>query len=414
MRKLQFVILALMCLTLELSASPADTLGLGFKSFDQIDSSVTLWYIQQHRAEVMADTPESASFTQGAKDEEYIQRLQQMNSFIPLFFNDDVRSYIRAYSEKSSSWISQMVSLCYYYMPIIETELARNGLPMELKALPVVISQLDPRCESFSEGNRGLWQFSLSEAKSYGLKIDSFVDERMDPFKSTEAAVKALKQYYESLGDWNLAIAALGSSLNIVRGAMAKAGGVTSFVGISSHLPKNAQTLVPKFVAMLYTMNYRKELGIRPIACVMPSALTEIIAEKNIDLRQVAMLSGVGVDELTSVNPQYLHYVIPEGFILRVPSEYTSRIIGLGEKLYTPSDEPKLVVATKVADETAVNKPATSGQPSSSVKRNTYKVKSGDTLGGIAAKHHISVAKLKKLNNLTKDLIRPGQILYTN
>ncbi|MCQ2141938.1 MAG: transglycosylase SLT domain-containing protein [Bacteroidales bacterium] len=410
MRKLLVAILTMMVSAMGLSAAPVDTLRLNFKSFDQIDSSVTIWYLQKHKAELASDTP-SSSFVGETGDEVYIKRLQEIHSYIPLIYNDSVRSYIRSYSEKSSTWISQMMSLCYYYMPIIESELARNGLPMELKVLPIVISQLDPRCESFSEGNKGLWQFSLSEAKSFGLKIDSFVDERMDPYKSTEAAVKALKQYYDSLGDWNLAIAALASSLNTVRAAMAKSGGSTSFESISSSLPKNAQTIVPKFVAMLYTVHYRKELGIIPIACTLPGSVSEHVAERNIDLRQVAKLSGVQVDELTNVNPQYLHYIIPSGFVFRVPGEYSSAVYSLADALYTPSEVQKPIVDNSSKDKPAVS---TNAVQSSPAKRSTYKVKSGDTLGGIAAKHHMSVAKLKKLNNLTKDLIRPGQILYTN
>lgn len=411
MRKSLMLIFVTLTCVLRLSASPADTLGLGFKSFDQLDSSVTVWYLQRHLSQVSEDTPSSASFENEASDEVYIQRLQQLNSFIPLIYNDDVRRYIRSYSEKSHSWISQMVSLSYYYMPIIENELVRNGLPVELEVLPIVISQLDPRCESFSEGNRGLWQFSVSEGKSYGLRIDSFVDERMDPYKSTEAAVKALKQYYEILGDWNLAIAALASSPNTVRAAMSKVGGSTSFSSICGALPKGAQTIVPKFVAMLYTMHYRKELGIKPIACVMPSTSSELVADKDIDLRQVAKQSGVSVDELTNVNPQYLHYIIPSGCIFRIPGEHSSKIYSLGDALYAPSEAKKEIVNNSSKEKPEV---AASVAPASTAKRNTYKVKSGDTLGGIAAKYHISVSKLKSLNHLTKDLIRPGQILYTN
>lgn len=370
------------------------------------DSLMSLWYIQQHMSlDDSVSVPEPENFVSNVTDSQYIQRLAAMNSFIPLPYNDVVRSYIIRYSEKSPQRMADMLSLCYYYMPIFEEALARYGLPQELKVLAMVESSLNPKARS-RVGALGMWQFMYTAAKSYGLRINSYFDERMDPYRSVDAAARYLRDAYKTFGDWILAISSYNCGPGGVRKAIARSGGKTAYWDIYPYLPRETRNYVPAFVGMLYTVYYRKELGLEPAPFSMPAHVDTFHIRHKLHFKQIEELIGVPVDEIRRINPQYMFDVIPGDAALcelRLPYNYTDKFAMFEDSVYRYKSDVYL--------SDAVIKNITSGAAGLG-SQIVYKVKSGDTLGGIANRYHTSVSKLKKWNNLKSDRLRIGQKLY--
>ena len=216
------------------------------------DSLFTLWHSNSQTRDEYIDeyNLDSVRFQSNVPDEVYIERLKRMGSFITLPYNDIVKNYIILYSEKMPTKMSQMLGLCKYYMPIFEETLNRHGMPEELKAMAIIESALNPRATS-RVGAKGLWQFMYATAKMYGLQIDSFVDERTDPVKSSEAAAKYMKDAYRIFGDWNLAIASYNCGAGNVNKAIRRSGGSREFWDIYPYLPRETRGYVPAFVGAL-------------------------------------------------------------------------------------------------------------------------------------------------------------------
>ena len=367
------------------------------------DSLLNIWYAHQMAAyEVDFEEFDSVKFESNVPDEVYIERLKKMNSFITLPYNENVRKYIVLYSEKMSNKMSHMLGLCRYYMPIFEEIFDKYDLPIELKAMTIIESALNPRAVS-PVGAKGMWQFMYNTAKAYGLNIDSFVDERMDPVKSADAAARFLEDAYEIFGDWNLAIASYNCGAGNVRKAIRRAGGKRGFWDIWPYLPRETRGYGPAFVGALYTLNYYKEHGIKPADVGMPVAVDTFRINKQLHLKQVSELTGAPLEELKNLNPQYRHEIIPghsREYILRIPVEYSNAFIEKEDTIYRHKAEEYFNPATikKIID----------GGDGELI---WYKVKSGDYLGKIASKYRVSVAQIKKWNGLTSTNIRVGQRL---
>ena len=366
------------------------------------DSLLSIWY--SHRQAYAEDdiNLDSVKFASNVPDEVYIERLKKMNSFITLPYNDIVRNYIIMYSEKMPTRMAHMLGLCNYYMPIFEEILNRYDMPEELKAMTIIESAMNPRATS-RVGAKGMWQFMYGTAKQYGLHIDSFVDERMDPVKSAEAAVQYLQDAYEIFGDWNLAIASYNCGAGNVNKAIRRAGGSRDFWSIWPYLPRETRGYVPAFVGALYTMKYYKEHGIKPEAVGMPVAVDTFYINKQLHLKQVSELTGAPLEELKDLNPQYKHEIVPgheREYILRLPYNYTNQFIEFEDSLYKHKADVYFNPAT-------IKKIKDGGDGELII----YKVKSGDYLGKIAGQYRVSVAQIKKWNNLKSNDIRVGQRL---
>jgi membrane-bound lytic murein transglycosylase D len=368
------------------------------------DSLLDIWYTHQMALQVedeMYDM-DSVKFASNVPDEVYIERLKKMNSFIQIPYNDIVRNYIIMYSEKMSKRMPYMLGLCKYYMPVFEEIFDQYGLPVELKAMAIIESAMDPRAES-RVGAKGMWQFMYHTAKTYDLHVDSFVDERMDPIKSCEAAAQYLLDAYNMFGDWNLAIASYNCGAGNVRKAIKRAGGSRKFWDIWDYLPRETRSYVPAFVGALYTLEYYKEHGLKPEAVGMPTATDTLVINKQLHLKQVSELTGAPLSQLKNLNPQYRHEIIPgheREYILRLPYQYTTSFIELEDTIYRHKAEIFF-------DPVAIKKIKDAGDG----VRIIHKVKNGEYLGKIASKYRVSVAKIKKWNNLKSDNIRVGQNL---
>ena len=368
------------------------------------DSLLSLWYVHSRVSadDISEYDMDSVRFQSNVSDEVYIERIKQMNSFITLPYNDIVKNYIILYSEKMSAKMPEILGLSRYYMPIFEEILNRYDMPEELKAMAVIESALNPRAVSRA-GAKGMWQFMYATAKMYDLHIDSFVDERLDPVKSAEAAAQYLKDSYEIFGDWNLAIASYNCGAGNVNRAIRRSGGKREFWDIYPYLPRETRGYVPAFVGALYTMNYYKEHGIKPAAIEMPAHVDTFRINKMLHLRQVSDLTGAPLDELKNLNPQYSHEIIPGNdreYILRLPYNYSNAFIDNEDSLYRhKADEYFNPVTLKKIKDGADG------------ERVVYTVRSGDYLGRIASRHRCTVAQIKRWNNLSSNNIRVGQRL---
>ncbi len=378
--------------------------GTRFYDISDTDSLVDAWYLQRDIAmggeiEWPAD---SVRFTSNVPDSVYVKRLEAMNSFINLTYNNTVRNYIILYSEKMSKNMGKIIGLSRYYMPMFDEIFNEYGLPEELKALAIVESALNPTAESRA-GARGMWQFMYRTAKTYGLQIDSFVDERMDPEASARAAAKYLKDSYDVFGDWSLAIASYNCGVGNVNRAIRRSGGKRDFWDIYPYLPRETRTYVPAFIGALYTLHYYKEHGITPEATAVAPIVDTFMINKMLHFKQVEELVGVPLADLRYLNPQYRHDIVPGNereYILKIPHDYTNRFIDVEDSLYAYKAE-------ELFNPVNIKKIRDGGDG----ERIVYKVRSGDALSKIAAKYHCTVNQIMRWNNLKNSNIRVGQNL---
>ena len=368
------------------------------------DSLFTVWYTNSQTDDQYIDdyNLDSIRFQSNVPDEVYIERINKMGSFITLPYNEIVKNYIILYSEKMPTKMSEMLGLCKYYMPIFEETLNKHDMPEELKAMAIIESALNPRATS-RVGAKGLWQFMYSTAKMYGLHIDSFVDERVDPVKSADAAARYMKDAYKIFGDWNLAIASYNCGAGNVNKAIRRSGGSRAFWDIYPYLPRETRGYVPAFVGALYTMTYYKEHGIRPANIEMPAHVDTFKINKMLHLKQVRDLTGAPLDMLKDLNPQYTHEIIPgntKEFILKLPYEYSNAFIDHEDSIYVHK-------ASEYFNPTTLKKI----KDGADGERITYRVQSGDYLGKIASRYRCTVSQIKRWNNLKSNDIRVGQRL---
>ena len=366
------------------------------------DSLLNIWYLQKSTSMEEDYDMDSVKFESSVPDSVYMSRLKEMNSFITLPYNEIVKNYIVLYAEKMGERFENMLGLCSYYMPIFQETFDRYNLPEELKAMAIIESALNPRAES-RVGAKGMWQFMYGTAKQYGLHIDSFVDERMDPVKSADAAARYLRDAYDIFGDWNLAIASYNCGAGNVNRAIRRSGGSRAFWDIWPFLPRETRGYGPAFVGALYAMKYYKEHGMRPAAVELPVHVDTFKITKMLHLKQVSELTGAPLEQLKDLNPQYKHEIIPGNereYILRIPYNYTNAFIDNEDSLYTHKADVYFNPATikKIKDR-------------GDGERIYYKVKSGDYLGKIASKYRCSVNQIKRWNNLKSNNIRVGQRL---
>ena len=347
--------------------------------------------------------------TTALPDSVYKARLQALPCVIELPYNERVRAFILRYVKRNPKQVARMMRMSEYYFPLFEETLGRYNLPYELENLPVIESALNPMARSHV-GAAGLWQFMPGTAKLYGLEVNSLVDERMDPVKSTEAACRFLSSMYAIYHDWNLVIAAYNCGAGNVNKAIRRAGGKRDFWSIYPYLPRETRNYVPIFIAANYAMNYGQEHGICK-APIEKTMLTDtILTTRRMHLQQVSQNLDIDMNELRRLNPQYSRDILPGGtaYALCLPSEKVGLFI----------DQEEAIIAYK-ADSLINNRRAeidlakvTSINGAYRVNGVTYyTIKKGDTLSGIAKKFHCTVKQLKQWNNLTSDNIREGKKL---
>ena len=354
--------------------------------------------------------------------EVYIERLKRIPSVIELPYNDVVQKFIDRYSGRLRHSVSYMLGASNFYMPIFEEALETYGLPLELKYLPVIESALNPKAVS-RVGATGLWQFMLTTGKQYGLNVNSLVDERRDPVKSSYAAAHYLSDLYKIYGDWNLVIAAYNCGPDNINKAIHRSKGVRDYWQIYPYLPKETRGYVPAFIAANYIMTYYCEHNICPMITRLPAKTDTIMVSKNVHLEQVASVCNIDLEQLRALNPSYRRDIVP-GLTalspLRLPQTEVGKFIDREDSVYNyRTDElfNKRALVVVNDDQPMYSSKSSSSKKSRSRKRSssrggkTVTIRQGQTLSEIAKKNHTTVAKLKRLNGIKGTNIRAGKKL---
>ncbi|MBR4365278.1 MAG: lytic transglycosylase domain-containing protein [Bacteroidaceae bacterium] len=271
-------------------------------------------------------------------DQILVDRLAHIPTTIEMPLNNITRKFIDQYCNRMKNSVAVMLGSANFYMPFFEEALEHYGLPLELKFLPVIESALRPTAQSHA-GAVGLWQFMLATGKTYGLEINTLVDERRDPVKSSYAAAHFLSDLYEKFGDWGLAIAAYNCGENAVSKALLRAGGNEGddYWSIYNQLPRETRGYVPAFIAATYIMNYYCEHGITPMEASLPTETDTVVVTKEVGFSQVASVCGVTVDELRALNPQYRRDIVPVDYALRMPDHAIEAFILNEDSIYASS-----------------------------------------------------------------------------
>jgi len=357
-------------------------------------------------------------------DEDYQDRLSRLPTIIEMPYNDVVRKMIDRYTSELRRKVSVMLGACNFYMPIFEQALDTYQLPMELKYLPVIESALDPNAVS-RVGATGLWQFMLATGKHYGLEVNSLVDERRDPIKSSYAAAQYLGDLYRIFGDWNLVIAAYNCGPETVNKAIHRAGGERDYWQIYPYLPKETRGYLPAFIAANYVMNYYCEHNICPMVTKLPEKTDTVMVNTDVHFEQIAHVLGMSTEEIASLNPQYRRAVVngnSRPSTLRLPQRLVNTFLDNEEDIYAYKSDSLLTKRNTV--EVAQAKTSYSSGKKRSYGKKSKKsrsrkgkrtrsksvtVRSGDTLSEIAARNHTTVSKLRKLNRISGSNIRAGK-----
>ena len=360
---------------------------------------------------------DSVRFTSNVSDAEMMRRLAAMNSFITLPYNDVVKNYIIQYSERMTTRMGRVMGLSTYYFPIFEDILLRYGLPQELKYMAIIESMLNPVATSRA-GARGIWQFMYQTGTSYGLEINSFVDERLDVEKAVDAAARYLRDAYRTFGDWALAISSYNCGAGNVSKAIRRADGKRDYWSIYPYLPRETRNYVPAFVAAMYAMTYYREYGIVPQSTGVPAQTDTFMIRRNLHFDQIEAVVGVPKEDLQNLNPQYVNDIIPGNnhpYVLKLPYTWTSRFLDANRDSLYAYKADSLVqnrILTDQGGKSGGKSTSKSGSSTNQQQRIAYKVKSGDYLGNIASKYGVSVAQLKSWNRLKSNSIQIGQTLY--
>lgn len=391
--------------------------------------------------------------------EEYQERLRRLPVVMEMPYNSVVQKFIDQYSGRLRRTVSYALGAGNFYIPIFEEALDYYGLPLELKYLPVIESALEPKAKS-SAGAVGLWQFMLATGKRYDLKVNSLIDERQDPYKSSWAAARYLRDLYKIYRDWNLVIAAYNCGPTNVNKAIHRANGVRDYWTIYPYLPSETRGYVPAFIAANYIMNYYCEHNICPMKTKIPITTDTVTIMRDLHMQQVAELCNIDVEAIQALNPQYRTQLIPGSsgpMTLRLPTETLNTFIDLKDSVYNYRVDELLTRRSSVevddrldnrsvaskrraarqqsasesssssrrsASKSSSRKSSRSSSSKSSSRssrssRKSKKVKSsasatvrkGDTLIEIAHRNGTTVEKLKKKNKIKGNMIKPGQKL---
>lgn len=391
--------------------------------------------------------------------EEYQERLRRLPVVMEMPYNSVVQKFIDQYSGRLRRTVSYALGAGNFYIPIFEEALDYYGLPLELKYLPVIESALEPKAKS-PAGAVGLWQFMLATGKRYDLKVNSLIDERQDPYKSSWAAARYLRDLYKIYRDWSLVIAAYNCGPGNVNKAIHRANGVRDYWTIYPYLPSETRGYVPAFIAANYIMNYYCEHNICPMKTKLPVTTDTVTITRDLHMQQVADLCNIEVEAIKALNPQYRTQLIPGSsgpMTLCLPTETLNAFIDLKDSVYnyradelmtrrsnvevndkldnrsvaarrrasrsssadnesstTTSHSSRSSSRSSRSSSSRSSKTSKRGRNSKSSKKvstKTATVRSGDTLIDIARRNGITVEKLKKKNKIKGSMIKPGQKL---
>ncbi|MDR0972886.1 MAG: transglycosylase SLT domain-containing protein [Prevotellaceae bacterium] len=373
-----------------------------------MDSLLSEWITQTH---VTTNTDcQSLDVNPVFPDSVYIERLSRIPAIMEMPYNDIVRRYIDAYTVRMRDKVSLMLAASNFYIPIFEQALDAYDLPLELRYLPIIESALNPTAVSRARAV-GLWQFMLATGKIYGLEVNTLVDERRDPIKSSYAAARHLKSLYAIYQDWTLVIAAYNCGAGNVNKAVRRAGGKTDYWAIYNYLPRETRGYVPAFIAANYVMNYYCEHGICPMNVSLPADTDTIHVNQRVHFQQIAAYCNISIEQLRSLNPEFKQDIVPGNvhtYALRLPLNSLASFIDKQDSIYVYRADQLFKNRRTVA---AASTPARTQAKAGTGERIRYRIRSGDTLSGIAERHGVSIANLRSWNGITGSRITAGKYL---
>jgi len=350
--------------------------------------------------------PVDSEFTPSSESSELIaDRLSCIQGDIRLTYNDRIHAFINYFTIKDREYTRMVLSRKNLYFPLFEKYLAKYGLPDELKYLAIVESGLNPRAVSRARAV-GLWQFMSATGRHFGLHNDWYVDDRMDPEKSTEAACKYLGELYNMFNDWELALAAYNSGPGNVRKAIRRSGYKKDFWEIYHYLPRETRSYLPQFIAIMYTLNYADEHHLFETPEQPLVAYDTLSVNHFLHFETFAKLTGTNIEDMVKLNPSVLRKAIPETgrqYVIRVPLAAKENLM-----LHRASI---LDSASRVGKEELEALAKNTLGSTYGRELVTYRVRSGDVLGIIAERYRVRVADIKNWNNLGSNTIRIGQRL---
>jgi membrane-bound lytic murein transglycosylase D len=314
---------------------------------------------------------------------------------LDLEYNPMVRKYIARYTVEQRNETARILGLAKLYFPIFEYFLDKYDLPLELKYLSLVESGLNPMAKS-SSGAIGLWQFLYNSSGMFDLEITSYIDERRDVYKSTEAACKYFKYLYQTFQDWNLVLAAYNGGPGVVRNAIERSGGKTNLWELLPYMPEQTQNYVPAFLAMNYIMSYASDYEIKQIEPAYTfENIDTLYIGYSISFSQISENIKITIDHLKFLNPRYKMDIIPE--------------TGKKQLLVLPAN----LIAKYLAYENQILSSIVAAEASKhqQIQKVFYTVERGDFLHKIAMKYNCRLSDIRQWNNLTTDFIAPGQTL---
>ncbi|MAW21398.1 MAG: lytic transglycosylase [Flavobacteriales bacterium] len=383
----------------------------------------------------------------------YEERLEllNINSPMDLSYNEKVEPIIESYLGKNKNLISRMQGVKDLYFPLFEQQLDKYELPLELKYLAIVESALNPKARSGS-GATGLWQFMYLTGKQYGLQVTSYMDERQDPYKATEAACVYFCKLYDLFGDWNLVLAAYNGGPGYLQKKINSVGSY-NFWELYPHLRKETRNYIPTFIAVNYVMNYSDKHGILIQSPeINVGEIDTLTLKKQVEIKTLMEILCVNKATINYLNPSYKKEIYPKGSVLVLPFFAVNDFLNNEESNYIfidavdnkeiLIDEDRIVYSVQKGDYLGriakeygvhvyeikqwnnlrttdldigdklvvyVKKNLKLETEASQQLKNEYVIQKGDTLWGIAQKYKgLSVWKIKSLNNLESDNLKPG------
>lgn len=363
------------------------------------------WYLRNY-ADI--DREADSRPTVSATDRELIDRLGQIPTTIELPFNSVVRNYIVKYSERHRQLVENMLGMSLYYMPIFEQALDRHGLPLELKYLPVIESALRPDAVS-KAGATGLWQFMIPTATGEGLEVNTVVDERRDPYASSEAAATYLKKLYGIYGDWSLAIASYNCGPGNVNKALRRAGigadDKKDFWAIYPFLPSETRGYVPAFIAATYIMTYYDLHNISPALAKKPILTDTVHVTRRVHFQQISDVMGIPMEELRVLNPQYRRDYIPgdlRPYSLVLPSLQVYAYVANEDSIINHNAERYARRDIVEPASGAVSGSDSRGEYVEELVTRYHTVKRGETLASIARRYGVTQASIRQNNGIKR------------
>lgn len=325
-------------------------------------------------------------------------------------YTPGLENLIKTFLKKRKASFERLMAISEYYFPMFEEHLAKYDVPLEIKYLAIVESALNPKAKS-RVGATGLWQFMYPTGKQFNLEVNSYVDERYDPLKATEAACQYLSSLHTIFGDWSLVLASYNAGPGNVSKAIRRSGGSQNYWNIRKNLPRETANYVPAFLATLYIYEYKKEHGLQPKKAPMTYFETDTIAvKKRITFQQVSELLDIPVSQIEFLNPIYKLNIIPfevdKPHYLRLPKNKIGLFVSNEDKVYAYVDYQENLKEKPYQTSIAITNNSASEE---SVFY--HKIRSGESLGLIANKYKTTITNLRKWNNIKGNNIQAGKTL---